>query len=298
MKTGPECLDCYLLQASRVARMVGCDQNRQQEVVREVAAQLPLLDMEESPPANAIRIYRTIAEVTGLDDPYHTLKTAENEKALAALPLLRRELSGVEDPLLTALGFAIAGNVIDHGAMARPDVGDALQRSRDNHYAIDHRSFLVQAIDSLGPGDMILYLADNCGEIVYDSLVVELLAERGFAVTVAVRGGPIINDATMEDGHYVGIANHATLIDNGTQCPGTPLRRCSAEFLAAYESADLIISKGQGNFESLSEEQKEIFFLLTVKCNVVGNHLANLTGLDTQRFPGNGELVVYRSNSI
>jgi uncharacterized protein with ATP-grasp and redox domains len=124
--------------------------------------------------------------------------------------------------------------------------------------------------------------------------VIEQLARQRFEVTVAVKSGPIINDALIEDAQTAGLGGFADIITNGTACPGTPLEYCSEEFRHRFEQADLVISKGQGNFETLSEVDRELFFLLTVKCKMVGKHLAELSGTDCI-LPGNGEMVVYHS---
>lgn len=294
MKTSLDCLPCFLNQALRVARLQGCSEAQQQQVVSAVAAMLPGLDLHATPPANAISVYSKIAALTGCADPYLAVKREENTRALQHLPSLREELQAVPEPLAAAIGFAIAGNVIDYGAAGRFDVEEAFRRSRQMNFAIDHRREMLRVIHQLRPGATVLYLTDNCGEIIYDSLVIELLARRGLQVTVAVKSGPIINDALLEDAETAGLSAFAGIITNGTACPGTPLQHCSEEFCRRFAQADLVISKGQGNFETLSEVDRELFFLLTVKCKMVGKHLAELSGSDSA-LTGNGEMIVYHS---
>jgi hypothetical protein len=294
MKTSVECLPCFLDQALRVARMQGCDEMLQIEVVQQVAALLPGLDLGRTPPANAMQIYRVIAAATGCSDPYLEVKRDENARALRNLPLLQAEVEQAGEPLRSAIGFAIAGNVIDYGAAGCCDIDGAFDRCREKIFVIDDSRLLLERVGALSPGGKVLYLADNCGEIVYDSLVVELLAKRGLQVTVAVRSGPIINDALLEDALCAGLDKFAHIIGNGTDCPGTPLDCCSQEFRDSFDAADLVISKGQGNFETLSEVEREIFFLLTVKCKVVGRHLVDISGCSCE-LPGNGEMVVLYS---
>jgi len=294
MKTSPECLPCFLHQALRVARLQNCSEQQSLAILQAVSAVITTADTEKSPPANAIAVYDTIASISGVTDPYYQLKRQENARALALLPSLRTEVRSAENPLLAALGFAIAGNIIDYGAMASFDVEEMFAKSRDLQFSIDHRNWFLQKLETLEPGDRILYLTDNCGEIVYDALLVELLAERGFRVTVAVRGAPIINDALKEDALEAGLDRYARIITNGTACPGTPLENCSEEFLHHFHQAEMVISKGQGNFETLSDTQREIFFLLTVKCKMVGKHLADISD-NVPTLIGNGEMVVYHS---
>ena len=173
------------------------------------------------------------------------------------------------------------------------DVDAALERCLKAPLVVDYSLQLLQQLRALDNGAKVLYLADNSGEIVYDSLVIEALADMDLDVTVVVKSGPIINDALLDDARACGIDKFATILENGTSCPGTPLDICSAELLQAFKDTDLIISKGQGNFETLSEAEAEIYFLLTVKCPVVGSHLAEISGTSPQDLPGKGELVLF-----
>lgn len=296
MKTYVDCLPCYLKQALRVARLSGLDETRQLTVVEEVAKLLPSLNQELAPPENSIGVYETISLVTHCADPYYSQKKQSNNEALALLPRLREEVLASRRPLEMALRLAIGGNVIDYGSDLSFNLVDAFERCRTADPVVNDISAFLDKVDSLKKGAEVLYLADNCGEIVYDSLVMERLAYKGFNITVAVKHGPIINDALYEDAVEIGLDTFCTVITNGTNCPGTPLRRCSKEFLDVFRKADLIISKGQGNFETLSEVEREIFFMLTVKCSIVGRHLAMLTGTEQNIFQGNGEMVVYKSH--
>lgn len=294
MKTSLECMACFLNQSLRVARLQNCSESQQREVVLAVAELLPALNLEQTPPENAIPIYAKISEITGCADPYKEIKRIENTKALAHLSALKSELELSASPLLSAIGFAIAGNIIDYGAADRFDIEATFEKSRDIAFAIDHREQLFSSITALKPGASILYLADNCGEIVYDSLVIEILAKTGCNVTVAVRGLPIINDALIEDAIDAGLDKYARIIPNGIACPGTPVSECTDELKTLFNESDLVISKGQGNFETLSEVDREVFFLLTVKCKVVGNHLTKMSDNECS-LSGNGEMVVYHS---
>ncbi len=294
MKTALDCLPCLLRQALRVARLQGCDEPKQQKIMKTVAHLISGFNFDQTPPENAVAVYDAIAEITGCQDPYLVVKRAENGRALEHLPFLRHETQIAESPLTAAIGFAIAGNIIDYGAAGRFDIEEAFRKSREVTFAIDHRAELLAAVAALQPRAKVLYLADNCGEIVYDSLVVELLAEEKLDITVAVKDAPIINDALIEDARVAGLDRFARILSNGTACPGTPLHNCSRDFRDAFENAELVISKGQGNFETLSEVDREIFFLLTVKCKMVGKHLAEISG-SAESLPGNGEMVVYHS---
>jgi uncharacterized protein with ATP-grasp and redox domains len=302
MKTAVDCLACFMDQALRVARISSPDESVHLEVARAVAALLPQMEMSLTPPENSVAVYATIARMSGCADPYLALKKVSNDQALAVLPEILREVEESEVPLLVALRLAIAGNIIDYGAMRSFDVGGALARARTMPLAIDDSRRLWELVCSLPRKSRVLYLADNCGEIVYDSLVVRCLVDLGMEVTVAVKAGPIINDALWADALYCGLDRYARIITNGTACPGTPLAQCSAEFQQAFRGADLLISKGQGNFETLSEAvdatDAAIFFLLTIKCSVVGAHLARLSGKTRDELPGQGEMVLFEGKGL
>jgi uncharacterized protein with ATP-grasp and redox domains len=215
-------------------------------------------------------VYQAIAEITGCDDPYLEIKKQSNEQALLVLPQLRTKVQENDNPLLLALRLAIGGNIIDYGAMHSFDVDAAMKNCLDAPLLIDDSFELISHIEKMEKGAKVLYLADNSGEIVYDSLLVEVLREYGCKVTVAVKSGAIINDALLADARMCGLDSIAVILENGTNCPGTPLALCSDELKQTFNDADLILSKGQGNFETLSEVDAEIFFLLTIKCSVVG----------------------------
>lgn len=299
MKTAHECLPCYLRQALQVARISTDDADTQLRTLRKVAELTVGMDMEKTPPENAVAVYGTIADITGCADPYLEIKKQSNQQALAVLPEFAAIVEKSKDPLATAFRLAIGGNIIDYGAMHSFDVELAMERCLQGDYVVDDSRELLRQLRSFEAGAKVLYLADNSGEIVYDSLVVSELARMGIKVTVVVKSGAIINDALVADALACGMDSHAKILENGTSCPGTPLDNCSDELLLAFQDADLIISKGQGNFETLSEASAEIFFLLTVKCSVVGAHLAEISMKSKDDLPGMGELVLlhYNGNS-
>lgn len=298
MRTDVACLPCFVRQSLQVARNAECSPEIQLRVVQKIATMIASLDMHLSPPDNAGSIYQAIAEITGCEDPYRRLKTISNTEAIKIVPILRREIEASTSPLTMTLRFAIAGNCIDFGAFADIDIMASLDKSRISSFAVDHTALLHDRIASLKNGAKVLYLCDNSGEIVYDTLLVEHLFKRGFAITIAVKDGPIINDALLEDALVAGLDRFGRIISNGSRCPGTVLDQCSAEFRRIFASADLVISKGQGNFESLSEVDREIFFLLVLKCSVAAGRMAELAGVEAVNLPGLGEMAVYCSKKL
>jgi damage-control phosphatase, subfamily I len=272
LKTNLDCIPCFLSQALRTSRTVTDDESVQRRIMNAVAALVPDISMEDKPPAIAERVYRMVSEFTDQPDPYRSIKEASNRNALALLPRMRQTVSESKDPLRTACKLAIAGNAIDFGALVVVDgmdeiFDDALRLS----LAIDHYDAFQSA---LARAEKILILGDNAGEIVFDQLLVEQLHSRkGCPITYAVRERPIINDATLADAASTGLDQMVDVISNGSGAPGTILAQCSPQLRSAFEAADLIISKGQGNYESLSDESGPIFFFLKAKCSVIADPL-------------------------
>jgi len=272
MRTYLECIPCFFRQALEAAQMVTNDESKQKAVLDAVAKKIPEFPMDATPPEMGITIHSAVKKAANHTDPYLHLKNIYNEKALSIYPALKEEVKRAEDPLLLAIRFAIAGNVIDFGPTSNFDFDRELEEIRTRPFAIfDYEKFKK----ALSETEEVLYLGDNAGEIVFDRLLIETIRKPTVYV---VRGEPIINDVTVEDAKKVGIDKIATVITNGSGAPGTILRLCSEEFLSHYQKAGLIISKGQGNYETLSDEKRSIFFLLKAKCPVIARHLGVKTG--------------------
>jgi len=173
-----------------------------------------------------------------------------------------------DNPFQIALRLAIAGNVIDYGPNQRFDINNTLEQAKSIVLAIDD-SHSLQA--SISQAKTLLYLGDNAGEIVMDRIFLETISHPN--VYFAVRGAPIINDALLEDAELVGIDKISNLITNGDDAPGTILESTSAEFRDIFDRADLVISKGQGNYEGLNGTDEKIYYILMTKCDHVANHL-------------------------
>jgi uncharacterized protein with ATP-grasp and redox domains len=274
METGNDCLVCFLRQALATIRRSTADTDRHWLLTGEVGAMLHGFDPRLSPPENAVHYYRFIARKTGVYDPYTLEKEESNAFALGLESRTRALIQKEPDSLLAAMQFAINANVLDYGAQHLLDRDAALTAYRQP-LVIDHYPAFQQLVDTK---PNVLYLADNCGEIVFDKLFIELLLARGCRVTMAVRQDPIINDATLEDAVACGLDQVCPVISNGADVPGTALNSCSEEFRREFAAADCIISKGMGNFECLSEVQAPLFFLFIVKCSTVLAYLQ-------QRFP-------------
>lgn len=295
MKTTVDCLPCILRQALKISRLSGSDEYMQLKVIQQVAANLSLVDMGKSPAENCMYVYRLISELSGKEDPYTEIKKQLNDEVLKILPLLRKKTARAEVPLISALRLALLAN---HSIEAKPRLLDAeeiLAKSKTITPVVDDLRSLLERLSDLAEGAKILYLANNAGEIVYDTLLVQCLVDRGFNVTVAVKESAVVSDALYGDAVDSGLDRMAQIITNGTSCSGTPLDRCSEEFLDTFHRADLVIAKGQGNFETLSHHDKEIVFIFVVKCDVVGRLLQQFVKKDEKKAYGPGDMVIFHS---
>lgn len=247
------------------------DPSMHERVLMAWAEAFPKLDLSLSPPELAGELYGMIPDLTGCTDPFAEYKSRSNREILQALPDLLAMVDANPDPLLTALELSIIGNSLDAGAPGGCSWSEALGHESGSEWAArDYPDF--SAAVSRRPH--VLILGDNAGEIGLDGLLVRQLQDRDCRVTYAVRGRPILNDATMDDAQFFGLPSLCRVVSSGVDTPGTVLSRCSAEFLEILKSADLVVSKGQGNYEALIGEWPDIHYAFKVKCHVV----ARLTG--------------------
>ncbi len=268
------CVPCFTRQALEAASMSTEDEKIREEIVRRVMREAAEIPFDKTPVHMGMYIHRIVRELTGNRDPYAHLKKLYNDRATEILPEVEKLVRDSEEPLKTAVKVAIAGNSIDFGIANvnhEIDLIETIEDSLRREFAIDWYNDFVEALKDAGN---ILYLADNNGEIVFDKILIKQIPEHEERVTLVVKKSPIINDVTLEDALYVGMDKLVReIIDNGIDAPGTLVDECSDEFLKRMESADLIISKGQGNYEGLSGTGYPIFFLLKAKCEVIASHL-------------------------
>jgi uncharacterized protein with ATP-grasp and redox domains len=276
VKTYLDCYPCFLRQALEAARMAGADEWQQRHVLDRVLELLRQADASHTPPEIGDQVHRIVRQETGAVDPYRAAKARSTREALALYPSLKALLSRAVDPLDVAIRLSIAGNIIDFGPAPQYDLWDVVERVLGQPYAIDDGAAFR---DELACASEVLYLADNAGETVFDRLFIETLGDTSsLPVVYAVKGGPVLNDATVEDARAAGLNRVAQVIDTGVNAPGTILDRCSAAFRQVYDSADLIVAKGQANYETLSGEEKGIFFLLQLKCPVIARDVGAPVG--------------------
>jgi uncharacterized protein with ATP-grasp and redox domains len=223
--------------------------------------------LTSTPPEMAYHIHKIVRQEMGGRDPYRQAKENSTRQALGLYPRLKALVAEAEDPLETAVRLSIAGNIIDLGLGQEYDLEGTIGRVLTQPFAIDA---YVAFQNGLTRVDWVLYLADNAGETVFDRVLIEALNRP---VTYAVKGGPILNDAIRHDALAAGLGPVTTLVDNGSNAPGTIIGLCSQEFRYLLDQAELIIAKGQANYESLSGTIAPIFFLLQAKCPVIARNL-------------------------
>lgn len=268
MEFSLDCYPCAVRHALRAVRHAGLSEEMQNEAMQRVLQKLLNLKPGATSPGIITPIHTLIREITGIEDLYQEEKVEATNEALALYPQLKEMILGSTDPFETAVRLSIAGNIIDYGALDGYNLEETIQRVLKQPFALDHLEELRTAIDQT---EQILYLADNAGETVFDRLLIETISKP---VVYAVKDAPILNDATIVDAQAAGLDKITEVISCGARCPGTLLSQCSAEFIERFKKAELIIAKGMGNYESLSEEKSPIFFLLQVKCELVARDLA------------------------
>lgn len=285
MKTYLECIPCFFKQALEAAKICGADTCVQKRILDDVAKNILKFSLNSTPPEMGRVIHKLVKHHTGQRDPYIGIKEKSNNLALSVRDSLKAKLENSADRLLAAVELAIAGNIIDYGVKNSLDVAGELKKIlKREHKAIereDNKFFdYGHFCEVLDKAKNILYLADNAGETVFDHILIEEIKRRDKDkdVVYAVKEKPIINDALVEDAVLCGIDKIARVISSGSDAPGTILSVCSKDFLRLFEQADMVLSKGQGNFEALSSAKRPVFFLFMAKCHVIAEDVGCSTG--------------------
>jgi hypothetical protein len=265
-----------LRQALEATKMSTTDDVVREDSLREVMIYLSNEQWTKILPELGTNVHRIVKRVTGNADPYSKLKEKYNYMALELYPKLKNIVENSEDPLLAAVKVAIAGNIIDFGPRVDINLEKEIAKSLDDELAGNDMDQLKKSVLK---SRKVLYLADNAGETVFDRILIEELLKRNVEVTYAVKDAPILSDATFRDAEIAGITEIAKVMSIGSDCTGVLLKECSRKFLEEFDNSNLVISKGQGNYESLSEiKHKKIFFLLKVKCPIIAEDIEVETG--------------------
>ncbi len=284
MKLRLECVVCYLRQALDAAWMATDDKKLHEEVLKKSLAIASDFDLNSCGFTLQGKIKKMMEKILPKVDPYSGVKKKFNSIALGMENKLKDIIKNSEDPFEKSLRISLAGNIIDFGPGIKLNekvLNEAIKKSFSQKLDRKKVELFKKNIDE---SKKILFIGDNAGEIVMDKIFIEYLPRE--KITYVVRGGPAINDATMEDAREVGMLDYVNVITTGLDMPAAILPYCSKSFLDEYNSSDLVIAKGQGNYEVLCDEEKNIFFLLKIKCPVVAE-----TFRDEYEV---GDIVIYR----
>lgn len=277
MKAKLDCVTCFQEQALRAARAAGVSEQLQERVLREVVRDLAEADWQGTPIDLGMPVHRLVRKITGVNDPFAADKQHATQAALGLLPELRERVAAADDPLRMAVRISIAGNIIDLGALQSFDISETLEHVSEADFAIDDYPALRTAVSHAGT---LLLFADNAGEMVFDRLLLETIAQRWSPqITLVVKSGPFINDATAEDARASGIHQIAGLqmreVSNGDD--GAAPAYTSGEIDRWIEQHDAVIAKGQANYEALSG-RSDVFFMLMAKCPCVAEAIGVAVG--------------------
>jgi len=273
-----ECISCIINQAAKVADAIEASPSLERELVSHVEGMSHSFSYEQTPPEIAADVYEKMALLAHKEDLYDEVKRASTQKAQSFVPLLQEKITQSHHKLLTATKIAVAGNVIDLAAAVAFDLEEELERVFHTSFATDDFYEMQEELES---AQSVLIIGDNVGEHIFDYMFIETLQklypEKSY--TYFVRGVPIINDVTMKEAKEAGFHKLCNLVDSGVNTPGFTYSRASHKAQELFDNADVIISKGMGNYECMSDTHREnIFFLLKVKCNVVANSLGKTLG--------------------
>ncbi len=268
MKFSLECLPCYMRQTLESGKFITQDEAVHEKLMREALGTLAKFNVNETDFETHRNLYKLIKSYCPNGDPFLSFKKEFNDICLGLEGYLNDLIIKSEDPFESAVRVSLAGNLIDSG------IGTNLSREKLMQTIDDslHQKISEEKIDDLRKNILqakkILFIGDNTGEIVFDKIFIQNCIPTD-KVTYVVRGGPAMNDSTIEDARYVGIDKVVKVITTGIDLPAAAISLASEEFKKEYYSSDLIISKGMGNFEALMDETNNIFFLLKIKCEVI-----------------------------
>ena len=273
MKIENACVECIIGQTLRVADAVGADAALRQKIQADVLAMSKTFDFAKSPPEVAREVYEHLAVLAGKKDLYDEVKYHSTEKAKAFVPYLREQIAKADDPFLTAVKIAVAGNVIDLAAEVTFDLDTEIDKLFHTRFAHDDVALLRQKLTG---AKTLLYIGDNAGEHIFDALAIEAFATLfpQLQITYMTRGKPIINDITFDEAAADGLQRHARLVDSGVDTPGFVHARATDEARRLFDGCDVVLTKGMGNYECLSPAPREnLVYLLKVKCGVVSRSI-------------------------
>ena len=278
MNIDEACVGCIINQSVKVADAINASTSLKNELVTTVESMSKEFSFSDNPPEIAADVYEKMAQIANKHDLYDEVKELSTKKAISFIPFLKEKLLTSKDKLLTATKIAVAGNVIDLAAAVEFDLHEELEKIFDTNFAYnDFDKFQEKLLTSKN----VLVIGDNVGEHIFDHLFIQTLKELHPEISYSymVRGNPIINDVTIKEAKEAKFDELCNLVDSGVNTPGFAYSRANEYSKELFDSADLVISKGMGNYECLSESHRnEICFLLKVKCSVVASSIGKEIG--------------------
>jgi len=278
MKIDEACVACIVKQSVKVADAIDASESLKDKMTSTIKEMSSDFSYDDTPPEIASYVYEKMAQIANKVDLYDEVKELSTKKALSFVPLVKAELHNSKDKLLTATKTAVAGNVIDLAAAVEFDLEEELSKVFHTEFA--HNDF-EKFRQKLSNAKSVLVIGDNVGEHIFDYLFIETLKELypDASYSYMVRGNPIINDVTIKEAKEAGFDKLCSLVDSGVNTPGFAYSRANEESKELFDSVDLVISKGMGNYECMNESHKKnICFVLKVKCEVVANSLNKEVG--------------------
>jgi len=268
-----ECVECIINQSVRVANLITDDESLKNKIISSTKLLSKDFSFNNTPPEIASYVYENMADIAKKYDLYDEVKQNSTKKALSFVPLLKEKLLDSNDKFLTAIKIAVAGNVIDLAAQVEFDLDEELNKIFYTNFAYDDVDILKQELEK---SKTVLLIGDNVGEHIFDYMFIEVLQDfyPKIKFSYMVRGNPIINDVTIKEAKEAKFDELCELVDSGVNTPGFAYNRANKYSQELFDSVDLVLSKGMGNYECMSElQRKNICFLLKIKCNVVANSL-------------------------
>lgn len=271
-----KCFSCLFRQGVDAAWLLTDDDQKREAIVRATGRLMAETDFQRTPPELGRELHRAIREILQNPDPYLEIKRQMNAITNSIKPLLREKIRKASNPLEMAIRYAIAGNVVDFSTFKSISEAEIAKTVEDavNQPIIGLDTARFEAELRKPENKTLLYVCDNCGEIVWDSLLIEELS-KFVSVTAAVRGSAVVNDAILADAEYVGLPSLCRVVTTGSDVPGAPDAMVSDEFREIFMNSDLVIAKGQGNFETIQPAKRRVLHLFMVKCPVI-SQLVNL----------------------
>ncbi len=278
MNMKPECLVCLFNQALRVSKAIGCDEDCSSKILKKAAFEISNFSLNQTPPEAAAVLYPKISKIVQKEDLYEQKKIESTNKAFKFIDFIKENINSSSDKIDSALRAATAGNVIDFATEISFEIDKEIEKIFKANFAIDHKDLFSKKLKN---SKSLLIIGDNVGEHVFDKIMIETIKDiyPNLDIFYLVRGKPIINDVTVVEAHEIDLDKVCQIVDSGVETPGFIYEKANKKAKNLYDSCDLVLAKGMGNFECMEEYKDErLFFLFKVKCSVVAEKIGKNIG--------------------